>query len=104
MLLWFELRDRRLQKLKFRRQYGVDSYVIDFYCAKPRLAIELDGDSHFTDEAEKYDVERQKYIEACGITVLRFTNDEIYKNMDGVLEKIVEVVERLRAATIPTSP
>lgn len=96
MLLWFQLRDRRLRGLKFRRQYSVDAYVVDFYCAKPRLAIELDGDSHFTDEAENYDVERQHYIEACGIRFLRFTNNEVSENMGGVLEKIV--------ATITTSP
>lgn len=90
--LWYYLRDRRLSGLKFRRQFSVGRYIIDFYCAKPRVAIEIDGDSHFTAEAQKYDLEREKYIRACGITILRFTNDEVQRNIEGVLEKILAVI------------
>ncbi|MBI4021858.1 MAG: endonuclease domain-containing protein [Candidatus Andersenbacteria bacterium] len=104
MRLWFELRDRRLRGIKFRRQYSVGPYVVDFYCAKTRLAVELDGDSHFTRRAELYDADRQRYIEACGITVLRFTNDEVYRSMEQVLEKLVTVVVALKPAAASTSP
>ena len=63
-------------------------YVVDFYCAALRLAIELDGESHFEESAVIYDAMRQEYIESLGIKVLRFTNDEVKENLQGVIEFI----------------
>lgn len=91
-VLWFRLRRKQLG-YKFRRQYSVDSYVVDFYCPEFRLAIEIDGDSHFTMKAKRYDANRQALIEACGISILRFTNDEVMKNVDGVLAAILERIK-----------
>src|SRR5687768_10222771 len=62
---------------KFLRQKPLDSYIVDFYCAKSRLVIEIDGDSHFTEENIKNDQVRTKILEGYGLKVLRFTNIEI---------------------------
>ena len=78
---------------RFLRQYGVEEYVLDFYCPKLKFAIEVDGDSHFVSGAEEYDKARQEYIESFGIQFIRFTNDEICKNLDGVCQEIYEKIE-----------
>jgi very-short-patch-repair endonuclease len=86
--LWARLRRGQLRGHRFRRQYSIGPYCVDFYCVQAKLAIELDGDSHFTPEAKQYDAQRQRYIGALGIRFLRFTNVEIYDNLDGVVEAI----------------
>jgi very-short-patch-repair endonuclease len=91
--LWRHLKSKQ-SGAKFRRQYSVDAYVLDFYSAQLRLAIEIDGDSHFTAEAMTYDRERTAYIEGFGIEVMRFTNLEIVDNIEGVLEKIETAIKR----------
>ena len=90
VILWSKLKDKHLNGIKFRRQYSVGPYIVDFYCAKRRLAIEIDGDSHFQEGAKEYDEERQKYIEDCGISFLRFTNNDIYENLKEVLNTIIQ--------------
>lgn len=88
-LLWQKLKGKQAKGYKFRRQYGVGLFVVDFYCVSLKLAIELDGESHYVDEnARKKDATRQLYIEGFGIRFLRFTNTEIVTNMDGVLQII----------------
>ncbi len=88
MMLWLKLRGRGLNGFKFRRQYSIGKFIVDFYCPQLKLAIEVDGDSHFTENAVKNDIERQKIIEAFGITFLRFTNLDIYENLENVLDSI----------------
>lgn len=88
IILWERLRGKQIGEIKFRRQYSIGPYVVDFYAPKKRLAIEIDGDSHFTNDAAAYDHQRQQYIEACGIHFLRFTNQDIQTNLSGVLEQI----------------
>jgi len=95
VVLWKKLSRKQLLGFKFRRQYGVDQYVIDFYCPKLKLAIEVDGETHFLPGAEIYDRQRQQHIESLGITFLRFTNTDIYKNLDGVLQSIADKTEEL---------
>ena len=87
--LWYFLRAKRLGGYKFRRQYSVGRYVVDFYCPAIKLAIEIDGDSHFIEDAPEYDEARQKFIESYGIKFLRFTNTEVSRNLQKVLEKIL---------------
>ena len=88
-VLWYWLRGKRLNGYKFRRQYGIGSFVLDFYCPELRLAIEIDGDSHFIDDKAKvYDKNRQKFLASQNITVIRFTNIEISESIDGVIDKI----------------
>jgi len=75
---------------KFRRQYSIGKFVIDFYCPKARLAIEIDGDSHFeSSEAIKLDRGREELLNKRRIAILRFLNTDVYKNMDGVLSTII---------------
>jgi very-short-patch-repair endonuclease len=93
LTLWSHLRARQLLGRKFRRQYSVGPYSIDFYCVEDKLAIELDGDSHFTPAAIENDARRQQFIESFGIRVLRFTNQDVYENIEGVIEMIARAIE-----------
>lgn len=70
----------------------MDDYIIDFYCPEMRLAIEVDGEYHNNTETREYDQQRQDYLEACGIRFLRFTNENIYKNVGKVLEEILQFI------------
>jgi very-short-patch-repair endonuclease len=92
-VLWSSLKRSRLLGHKFRRQQGIGQYVVDFYCPAKKVAIEIDGATHWTEQEQKRDRERQCYIEALGIRVLRFTNDDVYTNKDGVLNTIFAVLE-----------
>ncbi len=91
VLLWSRLRGRQLADLKFRRQYSVDRYVIDFYCPAAKLAVEVDGDTHYGDGAEIRDEKRQGFIESFGISFVRCTNEDVYQRISGVLEEIERV-------------
>jgi very-short-patch-repair endonuclease len=86
-VLWQKIRDKQLG-VRFLRQYGVGAYILDFYCPKMRLAIELDGGQHAEDEVMKEDKERTGFLKKQNITVLRFWNNDVFTNMDGVLEVI----------------
>jgi very-short-patch-repair endonuclease len=103
VLLWLRLKNKQVLGHRFLRQYSVDRYILDFYCPKLRLAIEVDGESHFVEGAEEYDRERQQYIEALGIKFLRFLNTEIYHNLQGVLQAINEKVTELSAQSAARS-
>ena len=91
--LWQYLRGKQIGT-KFRRQYSVDAYVLDFYAPRAKIAIEIDGDSHFTREAMEFDQNRTTYLNRFGIEVLRFTNLDIFENVDGVLDAIEEAIKR----------
>jgi very-short-patch-repair endonuclease len=91
--LWKILRGKQLQGLKFRRQYGVGNYILDFYCPKIRLAIELDGGQHM--DKREVDDARTAYLNSQDISVLRFWNNDISKNLEGVFQTINEAVIRL---------
>lgn len=88
MLLWRELRDRRLQNLKFRRQVPIGPFIVDFYCAEKKLIIELDGFVHEDQEVQIQDHRRERFIRDNGYRVLRFTNDEANDDMEKVLRTI----------------
>ncbi len=95
-ILWSKLRGKNVFGFKFRRQFGIDDYVIDFYCPELKLAIEVDGDTHFIGNAPETDAIRQKRIESYGIRVLRFTNNDVYKNLEGVLITLGKYVQDLK--------
>ncbi len=86
--LWAELRDGRFFGYKFRRQHGIGPYIVDFFCHELRLVIEVDGDSHFMDGAAEYDRVRQRWLENLNLRVVRFTNDDVLKNLDEVLNSL----------------
>ena len=104
ILLWSRLRGKQVCGHKFRRQYSVGPYSIDFYCPAAKLAIELDGDSHFYPAAQRHDEQRHLYIESFGIRCLRFTNSEIYENLDGVLETVARLLRGIATGAGENTP
>ena len=85
-LVWAKLRGRQMLGLKFRRQYSVGPYIVDFHCPALKLAVEIDGDSHYRDPTQANHIDRQAFIERFGIRFLRFTNHDVNSNLQGVLE------------------
>jgi len=85
--LWLPLKEYR-QDFKFRRQQSVGPYIVDFYCPKAKLIIEVDGPSHTEPGAEKQDALRDRFMKEQGLFVLRFTNEEIYQSLVSVIERI----------------
>ena len=94
-IMWIYLRDRKTLGYKFRRQYSVDHYVIDFYCPELKLAIELDGSVHNVPDQKEYDAYRQEYLEKFGITFCRITNDELMGNANLVFKTIEDRITQL---------
>ena len=90
--IWRLLRNRRLAKYKFRRQQAIGPFVVDFYCHSERLVIELDGGHH--SEQEESDQRRTRWLEERGYNVLRFWNNDVLKNPEGVLQSILGNLER----------
>jgi isoleucyl-tRNA synthetase len=86
--LWSQLRGRRFDGYKFRRQHDIDKYIVDFVCLSKMLVIELDGGQHAENSNIEYDNERTDYLESKGYRVLRFWNNELNDNFEGVLEVI----------------
>ena len=94
-LLWSQLKNNQVSGFKFRRQHGVGPYILDFYCPEAKLAIEIDGSSHDSEEARKNDERRQAFIEEFEIRFLRFSDTELFENMNRVIEKIKEELNRV---------
>jgi len=90
--MWYLLRDRRLAGRKFRRQHPIPPYVVDFYCHEAKLVIELDGGQHA--ETQDYDKARTAFLEQQGLRVLRFWNNEVLQETEGVLETIWREIHR----------
>ncbi len=86
--LWSFLRNRQLNGKKFRRQHAFGVFILDFYCHECKLVIELDGSVHKGSINRQYDEARTSYLKENGITVIRFYNSEVMKNIEGVLGKI----------------
>ena len=95
MILWKKLKDKKRFKPKFRRQHPVNIFIVDFYCHEYRLVIEIDGEIHNNEETKEYDLGRTAELKKYGISVLRFTNDEVIYNLDYVVTRILEVLTKL---------
>jgi very-short-patch-repair endonuclease len=91
--MWRLLRGRQLGGHKFRRQHEFGGYVLDFFCAAKRLAVEVDGGQHFSPEHAAHDEERTRFLEANGVRVLRFTNVDVLGSPDVVVEVIAAALE-----------
>lgn len=91
VLLWNELKARKMRDFQFMRQKPIGDYIVDFYCSKLRLVIEVDGESHRFKLTE--DAERQQWLEELGLSVLRFDDREVKKDMKGVLYSIESWIE-----------
>ncbi len=100
--LWTRLRDRRLLGFKFRRQHPVGRYIADFCCTEARLLIELDGGQHAIDHTR--DAERTAMLERDGYLVLRFWDNDVFQNLEGVLQRIVEALDSHPGRTPHPSP
>jgi very-short-patch-repair endonuclease len=98
--LWSRLRRKQLEGFRFRRQHPLGSYIVDFFCPETRLIIEVDGGQHGEENA--HDAARTEWLEASGYRVVRFWNNDVLSNTEGVL---VAILEALRAQTpLPTLP
>ena len=89
--MWRQLRQRQLNGHKFRRQHAVGEYIVDFACVERKLAVELDGSQHMTNTS--YDTTRTNALEEQGYRVLRFWNNDVFGNMDGILTIILAALE-----------
>ena len=97
--LWVQIRNRQLDNIRFRRQFGIDRYILDFYAPEIKLSIELDGNVLKDGQVDEHDYYRPQFILAQGITELRFENDKVQFNMDEVLETIKYTIRELKKNT-----
>jgi very-short-patch-repair endonuclease len=88
--LWSLLKGKQLKGRKFRRQHSIGNYIVDSYCPEENLAIELDGDGHFTSGGWENDQEREEFLRKHGIKVIRFENNEVFHATECVLEEIMK--------------
>ncbi len=89
--LWNEIRAHRLMELAFRRQMPIAGYIVDFACPSKKLIVEIDGSQHANDEHLKRDQSRDEALQRLGWTVIRFWNDDVLRDIDGVCMHIVTV-------------
>lgn len=92
--LWGILRNNQLG-VKFRRQHGVGHYIVDFYCPQLKLIIEVDGESHFSEDAQAYDKIRDKFMLELGLTTIRINNHDVMTNIEGIYQHIQQCVQQL---------
>ena len=102
--LWLGLRGRRLNGFKFRRQHPIGPYILDFYCAAAKLAVEVDGAIHETEGQARHDQRRTAWLMERGVRVIRVRAVDVRDETDGVLDFISEVAcSRLKTASPPPS-
>ena len=88
--LWLALKNRQLDGRRFKRQVSIGPYIVDFYCPREKLVVQLDGESHFTEDGYEHDLRRDKYLNDLGLKVIRFENEIVFHRYEGVLEEIQE--------------
>ncbi|MFC1891069.1 endonuclease domain-containing protein [Thermodesulfobacteriota bacterium] len=86
--IWSKIRKKQIKGCQFYRQKNIGDYIVDFYCPAAKLIIEIDGGQHYSEEGLKKDKLRDDFMSNLGLIVLRFSDTEIFKNIDGVLERI----------------
>lgn len=89
-LLWSKIRNKQIRNLQFYRQKPVGNYIVDFYCPTAKLIIEVDGGQHYEAEQQGYDRVRDDFLNSLGFDVLRFSNLDVLKNIEGAVEVIEE--------------
>ena len=95
-VLWFFLKERKIEGMRWRRQFGVGPFILDFYCPQLRLCIELDGEPHNTIEGSTYDCQREEWLlRTKGIRTIRFENTDVFKRQDEVVEHIREITKEI---------
>jgi very-short-patch-repair endonuclease len=93
--IWYRVRANRLGGHRFRRQYPMGQYIVDFVCLRSRLVVEIDGETHGDDRAERNDARRAAWIEARGFRVMRLWNDYVLNHTDEAVESILDVLTEL---------
>jgi very-short-patch-repair endonuclease len=94
-LLWEQLRQRKIDGYRFRRQHPLNEFIVDFFCYEAMLVIELDGDVHDSDFQAERDLERTKILNQLGLTILRFSNKEVHQNITQVISTIREKIKTI---------
>ncbi len=94
-VLWEELRRKQILGKRFRRQHPIDKYIVDFFCHDAKLVIEVDGSIHNLQEQKESDTGRSEELEQLGLTVIRFTNEQVLNNPNSVKENIKQVIEMI---------
>ncbi|MHB8093093.1 MAG: endonuclease domain-containing protein [Syntrophales bacterium] len=87
-LLWSRIRGKQIKNCQFYRQKIIGNYIADFYSPKAKLVIELDGGQHYHGDGEKKDAQRDAYMTRLGLKVLRFSDRDVFENLEGILEEI----------------
>lgn len=91
-LLWSRLRRKQLNNFQFYRQRIMGDYIVDFYCPRSKLIIEVDGGQHYQDEGDRRDKVRDDYMKNLGMRILRVSDREVLQNLNGVVERICEIL------------
>lgn len=91
-LLWSKIRKRQIKNYQFNRQKPIDNYVVDFYCDRAHLVIEIDGGQHYEDRNIELDRKREEFLKNLGLRVMRFSNLDILKNINNVVDKIYKEI------------
>ena len=102
MRMWLQLRAERFMGIKFRREKVIGTYIADFAANDPKLVIEIDGDTH--DQDDKYDAARTRKLEDLGYRVVRYSNQDVMQNLEGVLMNLASVIEEMRPPLPTLSP
>jgi len=92
-LFWSKVRMKQLNGYQFYRQRPIDRYVVDFFCPKAKLIVEIDGGQHYEDDGRRKDEIRDKYLSGLGLKILRFSDRDIIENIEGVVEHVLENLE-----------
>ncbi len=102
--LWSRLRLRQLKGYQFYRQRIIGNYIVDFFCPRAKLVIEVDGGQHYFDKMVLTDIKRDDHLKGIGLKVLRFTDTDVLTNTDAVLDKILEHIDEKQGKIPPLIP
>jgi very-short-patch-repair endonuclease len=92
LFLWNKIRRKQLFGYQFYRQKNSGSYIVDFYCPAAKLVIELDGGQHYSEDGIREDKKRDNYLLSLGLRILRFSDRKVFKNTEGVMDKICQLL------------
>lgn len=93
ILVWSKIRRKQIKGMQFYRQKTIGNYIVDFYCPKGKLVVEIDGGQHYINTGRKKDLDRDYQLQLMGLSVLRFSDFDVLRNIDGVLEKILSCLD-----------
>ena len=100
-ILWKHLQRRQMLGKKFRRQYSIGRYIVDFFCVECDIGVELDGAPHFRELRAEYEAERTAFLQGLGIELIRFENRTVHQNIQAVLETIRQAIQNRTASDLP---